>query len=58
MRAWEFFILKATEQNVETHRANVDEIAYFGILNKVLPPEIRVIAWSPVKESFRARFEV
>ena len=34
-----------------------DEIAYVGILNKVLPPEIRVIAWAPVKESFSARFD-
>jgi len=32
------------------------EIRYVHILNKVLPPEIRVLAWCPVDESFSARF--
>lgn len=44
----------------EGHQAKlgtIDEIAYAGILNKVLPPEIRVIAWAPVKEGFSARFD-
>ncbi|KAJ8320174.1 hypothetical protein KUTeg_001761 [Tegillarca granosa] len=31
------------------------EIRYVHILNKVLPPEIRVLAWSPVETSFSAR---
>ncbi|XP_050414475.1 tRNA pseudouridine(38/39) synthase [Patella vulgata] len=32
------------------------EIRYAYILNKLLPPEIRVLAWTPVMESFSARF--
>lgn len=32
------------------------EIRYVHILNKVLPPEIRILAWAPVEESFSARF--
>ena len=33
----------------------VAEINYCHILNKVLPPEIRVLAWCPVEPSFSAR---
>ncbi|CAL1543678.1 unnamed protein product [Lymnaea stagnalis] len=32
------------------------EIRYAHILNKVLPPEIRVLAWAPVDPEFSARF--
>ncbi|XP_046362072.1 tRNA pseudouridine(38/39) synthase-like [Haliotis cracherodii] len=32
------------------------EIRYVHILNKVLPPEIRVLAWAPVEHNFSARF--
>ncbi|PVD36686.1 hypothetical protein C0Q70_03672 [Pomacea canaliculata] len=32
------------------------EIRYVHILNKVLPPEVRILAWAPVEESFSARF--
>nr|CAG4637109.1 EOG090X083V [Ceriodaphnia reticulata]SVE73005.1 EOG090X083V [Ceriodaphnia reticulata] len=41
----------------ETKLGTTEEIAYAGILNKVLPPEIRVIAWAPVEEGFSARFD-
>ncbi len=44
----------------EGHQAKVGntvEIDYVGILNKVLPPEIRVIAWAPVSQSMSARFD-
>ncbi|KAG8170750.1 hypothetical protein JTE90_028297, partial [Oedothorax gibbosus] len=33
------------------------EIDYPAILNRVLPPEIKVIAWAPVETSFSARFD-
>eukprot|EP01112_Ceratiomyxa_fruticulosa_P005999 TRINITY_DN1679_c0_g1_i3.p1 TRINITY_DN1679_c0_g1~~TRINITY_DN1679_c0_g1_i3.p1 ORF type:complete len:490 (-),score=101.08 TRINITY_DN1679_c0_g1_i3:265-1734(-) len=33
-----------------------NEIDYAYVLNRVLPPEIRVIAWTPVKMDFSARF--
>ncbi|VDP07198.1 unnamed protein product [Soboliphyme baturini] len=32
------------------------EIDYPVVLNRVLPPEIRVLAWCPVEKSFSARF--
>ncbi|XP_031816795.1 tRNA pseudouridine(38/39) synthase isoform X1 [Sarcophilus harrisii] len=34
----------------------VEEIRYTHILNRVLPPDIRVLAWAPVEPSFSARF--
>lgn len=33
-----------------------EEIRYTHILNQVLPPDIRVLAWVPVDPSFSARF--
>jgi len=36
---------------------NTVEIDYVGILNKVLPPEIRMIAWAPINQSLSARFD-
>ncbi|KAI6013075.1 pseudouridine synthase [Pisolithus microcarpus] len=32
------------------------ELHYVSILNRILPPTIRVLAWSPVSPSFSARF--
>ena len=34
----------------------VQELDYLGVLNRILPDTIRVIAWSPVSEDFSARF--
>lgn len=33
-----------------------EEIAYVSVLNAVLPPTIRIQAWSPVRSHFSARF--
>nr|XP_060643156.1 tRNA pseudouridine(38/39) synthase [Anolis sagrei ordinatus] len=33
-----------------------EEIHYTHILNQVLPPDIRVLAWAPVEPNFSARF--
>ncbi|XP_032140919.1 tRNA pseudouridine(38/39) synthase [Sapajus apella] len=33
-----------------------EEIRYTHILNRVLPPDIRILAWAPVEPSFSARF--
>ncbi|KAJ1126210.1 hypothetical protein NDU88_004618 [Pleurodeles waltl] len=35
---------------------NITEIRYAHILNRVLPPDIRVLAWAPVEPDFSARF--
>lgn len=34
---------------------SVDEVNYVHILNKILPPDIRVLAWAPVEPDFDAR---
>ncbi|XP_067419407.1 tRNA pseudouridine(38/39) synthase [Emydura macquarii macquarii] len=36
--------------------SSAKEIRYTHILNRVLPPDIRVLAWAPVEPSFSARF--
>ncbi|KAJ2511883.1 pseudouridine synthase deg1 [Coemansia sp. RSA 2049] len=35
---------------------NERELPYVNMLNKSLPPEIRILAWAPVKSDFSARF--
>lgn len=35
---------------------STSEISYIQVLNRVLPSTIRIIAWSPVSETFSARF--
>lgn len=43
--------------STKQHKANASgEICYTHILNRVLPPDIRVLAWAPVDPSFSARF--
>jgi len=32
------------------------ELAYLNIINRLLPPDIRITAWTPVPEDFNARF--
>lgn len=39
------------DQNTE-----IDEYDYVNMLNKVLPPSIRILAWQPVPLTFSARF--
>ncbi|XP_023064348.1 tRNA pseudouridine(38/39) synthase isoform X1 [Piliocolobus tephrosceles] len=40
----------------EEANAAAEEIRYTHILNRVLPPDIRILAWAPVEPSFSARF--
>jgi len=35
----------------------IEEINYSALLNKVLPKEIRVLAWAPVPSNFSARYD-
>jgi len=35
---------------------DVEELNYIKLMNEALPPDIRVIAWSPVRRNFSARF--
>ncbi|KAJ3991520.1 pseudouridine synthase [Lentinula boryana] len=37
-------------------RTSKPELDYVAILNRVLPPTIRILAWSPVSPTFSARF--
>lgn len=46
---------------MDTHLSHIEgdsatEIDYCHILNKVLPAEVRVLAWCPVDSDFSARF--
>ncbi|XP_066495525.1 tRNA pseudouridine(38/39) synthase [Tiliqua scincoides] len=54
------FSVKAVNEGESTkkHKANSasEEICYTHILNRVLPPDIRILAWAPVDSSFSARF--
>ncbi|KAH7924352.1 tRNA pseudouridine synthase [Leucogyrophana mollusca] len=38
------------------HEEQRRELRYVSVLNRVLPPTIRVLAWSPVAPTFSARF--
>ncbi|ORX89839.1 tRNA pseudouridine synthase [Basidiobolus meristosporus CBS 931.73] len=38
-------------------RTEIDEIAYVDLINKQLPSDVRVVAWSPAEDSFNARFD-
>jgi len=35
---------------------DAEELNYIKLMNEALPPDIRVIAWSPVRKNFSARF--
>ncbi|NWH68432.1 PUS3 synthase, partial [Geococcyx californianus] len=37
-------------------KSESEELRYTHILNRVLPPDIRVLAWAPVEPDFSARF--
>ncbi|XP_078508801.1 tRNA pseudouridine(38/39) synthase isoform X2 [Lissotriton helveticus] len=43
-------------EGVKKTNLSVTEIRYAHILNRVLPPDIRVLAWAPVEPEFSARF--
>ncbi|KAJ3189264.1 tRNA pseudouridine synthase 3 [Gaertneriomyces sp. JEL0708] len=46
-----------SEKN-ENENDNIEkELPYATILNRLLPPDIRVLAWSPVSPTFNARFD-
>lgn len=56
-------IIGATTSNLPISYSNVPdnlnskELQYMTILNKLLPKDIRVLAWSPVNPTFDARFD-
>ncbi|OZJ05573.1 hypothetical protein BZG36_01685 [Bifiguratus adelaidae] len=38
-------------------KANATELPYVETLNRLLPPDIRILAWAPVSSTFNARFD-
>ncbi|NXK89741.1 PUS3 synthase, partial [Formicarius rufipectus] len=44
------------QQNGHVGEGQQEELRYTHILNRVLPPDIRVLAWAPVGPEFSARF--
>ncbi|TRY98182.1 hypothetical protein DNTS_035006 [Danionella cerebrum] len=51
--------LGVTLPTVAEHKAKdtADELPYVKILNRVLPPDIRILQWAPVETGFSARFD-
>ncbi|KAK9765180.1 pseudouridine synthase deg1 [Basidiobolus ranarum] len=43
--------------DVQEGGAHIEEIGYIDTINKQLPKDVRVIAWSPVEDTFNARFD-
>ncbi|KAI9029109.1 pseudouridine synthase, partial [Phycomyces nitens] len=43
--------------NVRSTLANGKEIPYLETVNRLLPKDIRLLAWSPVSDAFNARFD-
>ncbi|KAG1744461.1 pseudouridine synthase [Suillus lakei] len=48
--------VSAAGQVVSLWPSTKHELRYVSILNRVLPPTIRVLAWSPISPDFSARF--
>ncbi|KAE9400889.1 tRNA pseudouridine synthase [Gymnopus androsaceus JB14] len=44
------------EHTLPPSKASRPELDYVAILNRLLPPTIRMLAWSPVSDTFSARF--
>lgn len=51
-----FDFIDAPPSNSSAPPPRKQELHYVSILNRVLPPTIRVLAWSPVSPDFSARF--
>ncbi|KAF8841025.1 tRNA pseudouridine synthase [Paxillus ammoniavirescens] len=49
-------IIDESPSNSSAPPPRTEELHYVSVLNRVLPPTIRVLAWSPVSPDFSARF--
>lgn len=49
-------VVPSTHASVKDSESDDDELKYISNLNGILPPTIRVLAWSPVAPEFSARF--
>ncbi|BBN00496.1 tRNA pseudouridine38/39 synthase [Marchantia polymorpha subsp. ruderalis] len=47
---------RAAEESVSSNLGDEEEIDYVGVLNRVLPDDIRVLGWCPVPRGFHSRF--
>ncbi|CAL1295831.1 unnamed protein product [Larinioides sclopetarius] len=50
-------VITSDDFKEEKYKSSDKEIDYPSILNRVLPDDIKIIAWSPVETSFSARFD-
>ncbi|EGO20196.1 hypothetical protein SERLADRAFT_363593 [Serpula lacrymans var. lacrymans S7.9] len=50
------WVRSALDENRLKDAETRSELRYVSILNRVLPPTIRVLAWSPISSTFSARF--
>ena len=53
-RPWRY---KTGDEPIVLTGASEEELPYVATLNRLLPPTIRIQAWSPVRSSFSARFD-
>lgn len=53
-RPWRY---KTGDEPIVLTDASEEELPYVATLNRLLPPTIRIQAWSPVRSSFSARFD-
>ncbi|TPX61463.1 hypothetical protein PhCBS80983_g01046 [Powellomyces hirtus] len=54
--AWEDVDKTKRDGGINKCSETQGELDYIGILNKILPEDIRVLSWSPVEPTFDARF--
>ncbi|KAL3685438.1 hypothetical protein R1sor_003460 [Riccia sorocarpa] len=47
---------RGLEESVSSNFETEGEIDYVGVLNRVLPDDIRIVGWCPVPKGFHARF--
>ncbi|KAG6553888.1 hypothetical protein Mapa_004805 [Marchantia paleacea] len=47
---------RGAEESVSSNLGDEEEIDYVGVLNRVLPDDIRVLGWCPVPSGFHSRF--
>ena len=47
-----------TDNAIMHQNAKKEEIPYISVLNKLLPDDIRVLAWTPVSLDFKARYYI
>ena len=51
-------VIQTKDNDTSENNSTAQEINYIYVLNKLLPDEIQVLAWTPVPLDFKARLEI